>query len=61
MGGKRMKINLDNKVIEWHNGSHTANVYSNNQNIDAFTFSFDKNKASALDFLGSTLRYLEEV
>jgi hypothetical protein len=57
-----MQINTPTLQIVWENGSHTANVYNYlNNELDAFTFSFDKNKASALDFLGSTLRYLEEV
>lgn len=57
-----MQINTPTLQIVWENGSHTANVYNYlNNELDVFTFSFDKNKASALDFLGSTLRYLEEV
>lgn len=55
-----MIINLKDRTIEWQNGSHTANVYSNNKILDVFTFAFEKNKASALDFLSSTLVYLED-
>ena len=55
-----MIINLKDRTIKWHNGSHIANVYLDNIEIDCYSFAFEKNKASALDFLSSTLVYLEE-
>ena len=55
-----MKINTEDYQIEW-NGSHTANVYMTNSGleIDVFTFSFEKNKVSATDFVSAAISYLE--
>jgi len=56
-----MKINTPNLQIVW-NGSHTANVYNwLNNEIDVFTFSFEKNKPTALDFVSVTISHLEYV
>jgi hypothetical protein len=38
--------------VHWLKGSHTANVYAGNDLFahDVFTFSFEKDRASMLDF-----------
>ena len=53
-----MRINTEGLVIEF-NGSHTANVTNELGWMDCFTFTFDKDRASYLDFLSATLSYLE--
>lgn len=51
--------------VVWLKGSHTANVYQgwNSTNaIDCFTFAFEKNRTSMLDFttaLQSHIEYME--
>lgn len=57
---------LPNDVgVVWLKGSHTANVYDgwNSTNpIDCFTFAFEKNRTSMLDFtsaLQSHIEYME--
>lgn len=49
--------------VEWVKGSHTANVLSNTGGaVDVFTFAWDKDKASMLDFttaLQSHIEYME--
>lgn len=48
-----------NKVtVEWHKGSHTANVFDGRGNIDCFTFAWQKDKASMLDFTTALHSYL---
>lgn len=54
-----MRINTNGMVIDF-NGSHTANVTTREGNIDVFTFAFEKNRASYLDFLSATIQYLED-
>ena len=53
-----MRIYAKGMVIEF-NGSHTANVYTTGGEVDCFTFAFEKNRASYLDFLAATMQYLE--
>lgn len=54
-----MHINTPSTQIVW-NGSHTANVYNYLGNeLDVFTFSFEKNKVSATDFVSAAISYLE--
>ena len=54
-----MRINTDDFVIDW-NGSHTANVYmKGGLELDVFTFSFEKNKVPATDFVSAAISYLE--
>lgn len=73
MGGKLMNITssqdymtatLPNDVgVVWYKGSHYANVYEgfNSPNpIDCFSFAFEKNRTSQLDFTRSLQIYLEE-
>jgi hypothetical protein len=56
-----MQINTPNLQIVW-NGSHTANVYNYlNNEIDVFTFSFEKNKPTAIDFVNATIAHLSYV
>ena len=47
--------------VEWIKGSHTANVLSNTgEALDTFTFAWEKNRASMLDFTTSLQTYLSE-
>lgn len=54
-----MRINRNGMVIEF-NGSHTATVTMPNGSLDVFTFAFEKNRATALDFLEATRNWLED-
>lgn len=48
--------------VEWIKGSHTANVLSNTgEALDVFTFAWDKDRTSMLDFTTSLHTYLSEV
>jgi hypothetical protein len=61
MEGQLMQINTPNLQIVW-NGSHTANVYNYlNNELDVFTFSFEKNKPTAIDFVNATIAHLSYV
>jgi hypothetical protein len=58
---------LPNDVgVVWLKGSHTANVYQgwkSTNPIDCFTFAFEKNRTSMLDFttaLQSHIEYMED-
>jgi hypothetical protein len=47
--------------VVWAKGSHYANVYQgcdSPNNIDCFSFAFEKNKTSMLDFTESLAVYL---
>ena len=47
--------------VEWIKGSHTANVLSNTgEALDAFTFAWEKNRPTMLDFTTSLHTYLSE-
>lgn len=49
-------------TIEWHKGSHTANVYNAcNDNYDVFTFGWEKDYPTMLDFTTALATYLEYV
>lgn len=54
---------LENDIgVVWLKGSHTANVYQgyNSPNaIDCFTFAFEKNRTSQLDFTTALQTHLE--
>ena len=51
----------DMSRVEWIKGSHTANVLSNTgMALDAFTFAWDKDRASMLDFTTALVSYLED-
>ena len=52
----------DTLNVEWHKGTHTANVTNARGDMDVFTFAWEKNRTSMLDFteaLQSYLTYLE--
>lgn len=52
----------DNLIIKWWKGSHTAEVFRNdNLAHDIFTFAWEKNRPSMLDFTTSLQNYLEYV
>jgi len=55
-----MIVNLPNGFsIKW-NGSHTANVYSpEGIEVDCFSFSYEKNRVSQLDFTSALESYLD--
>ena len=57
--GERMLALTDSHTIEWYIGSHTANVKGNGRDIDCFTFAWEKNKTSMLDFTTALVSYLE--
>lgn len=44
----------------WHKGSHTVNVWQGGHEVDCYTFAWDKNKTSMLDFTTSLVSYLED-
>jgi hypothetical protein len=49
--------------VVWLKGSHTANVYQgwkSTNAIDCFTFAFEKNRTTQLDFTTSLQKYLED-
>jgi hypothetical protein len=49
--------------VVWAKGSHYANVYegwNSPNNIDCFSFAFEKNKTSMLDFTESLAVYLAD-
>lgn len=46
-------------TIRWRKGSHTANVWGDNGEVDAFTFSWEKDTTSMLDFTTALQSYLE--
>jgi hypothetical protein len=73
MESERMKIysspdyltaHLPNDIgVVWFKGSHYANIYDgwNSPNpVDCFSFAFEKNKTSMLDFTSTLESYLNE-
>jgi hypothetical protein len=46
-------------LIKWVKGSHTANVYSQQDTVDCFTFGWEDNTTSQLDFTEALESYLE--
>lgn len=59
---------LPNDVgVVWLKGSHTANIYQgwkSRNPIDCFTFAFEKNRTTQLDFtsaLQTHLEYMEDM
>ena len=53
-----MVANVGGTRIEWIKGSHTANIYTIRGNVDCFTFAFEKNKTTQLDFTSALESYL---
>lgn len=48
---------------EWHKwtkGSHTVNVWRGGTEVDCYTFAWEKNKTSMLDFTTALASYLED-
>lgn len=58
--GETMTATMDHFVIHWPIGSHMANVFYNGENDDVFSFAWEKDRASMLDFTTSLLTYLSE-
>lgn len=44
---------------KWNKGSHTVNVYSGQDEIDCYTFAWQKNRTSMLDFTTALQSYLD--
>ena len=47
---------------EWHKwtkGSHTVNVWQGGTEVDCYTFAWEKDRASMLDFTTALASYLE--
>ena len=61
--GNTMNAVWNDATFEWVKGSHTVNVYNlEPYAVDCFTFAWEKNRTSMLDFttaLQSHLDYLE--
>ena len=57
-----MTAHLENDIgIVWLKGSHTANVYDgwkSTNPVDCFTFAFEKDRASMLDFTSALERFI---
>lgn len=54
-----MRINTPNLILEW-NGSHTVAIKNYLGNVfDVFTFGFEKNNPTALDFSIAAQSWLE--
>jgi len=51
----------DDLIIKWRKGTHTAEVFAKGDPLayDVFTFAFEKNETSMLDFTTSLQNYLE--
>lgn len=49
---------VDDLTILWRKGTHTANVFQA-EGGDVFTFAWDKNETSMLDFTSALQNYLE--
>lgn len=45
---------------KWDKGSHTVNVWQGGHEIDCYTFAWEKNKTSMLDFTTALVSYLED-
>ncbi len=55
-------VQLPRKIqVRWLKGSHTAEVYASDNLYahDVFTFAFEKNRTSMLDFTESLQNWLE--
>ena len=58
--GNDMIAVVDDLTIRWRKGTHTANVFQGEEK-DIFTFAWDKNNTSQLDFTSALQNYLEYV
>lgn len=58
--GDSMTAYWNDATFEWVKGSHTVNVYGlEPYPVDCFTFGFDKNRTSMLDFTETLQRHLD--
>jgi hypothetical protein len=57
----KLSITLsDGNIVDWHIGSHTVQIYSPNGNIiDMFTFGWENNETTEVDFFRSLANFLE--
>jgi len=53
-----MRINIGASIIEW-NGGHYGNVTFADGSMDCFSFDWDKNRPTAIDFIDATISYLK--
>nr|AMP48275.1 hypothetical protein [uncultured bacterium] len=54
-----MRVNTANLILDW-NGSHTVEIKNHlGYTMDVFTFGFEKNRPSALDFSIAAHSWLE--
>jgi hypothetical protein len=53
-----MRINIGASIIEWNKG-HYGNVFLNGEEIDCFSFAWEKNSPTALDFTTAAVSYLK--
>ena len=58
--GNDMIAVVDDLTIRWRKGTHTANVFRDEEK-DIFTFAWEKNEPSQLDFTSALQNYLEYV
>ena len=45
---------------KWDKGSHTVNVWQGGTEVDCYTFAWEKDRASMLDFTTALATYLED-
>ena len=62
-GDYEMTAITDEYIVKWIKGTHTAEVWpkDNGFAFDVFTFAWEKNNPSMLDFTTSLQNYLEYV
>jgi hypothetical protein len=53
-----MHINYGASIIQWNKG-HYGNVFLDGVEIDCFSFAWEKNRPTALDFTTAVVSYLE--
>lgn len=52
---------LPTVVVRWTKGSHTANVFGEGGEFDCFTFAWEKNTPSQLDFTTALQSWMEHI
>lgn len=57
-----MRINLDNgNIVLWDEGAHYAHIINEQDlELDVFSFAWEKDKATELDFTNALQRWLSE-
>lgn len=53
-----MRINIGASIIEW-NGGHYGNVFCDGREVDVFSFAWEKNHPSAIDFVDAAISHIE--